>query len=239
MVECDYCNESFSDESAYLDHLADSHEGQLGAIDQRRVADRTGGDDENSVPLGIIVVGAVILLSAGIVVYITQLSGTSGSSTPADGIEAQPPSPSGDGDLLAGVEQFPNEGAQHVSAGTEIEYAQTPPLSGTHYVRATEGGYYQDAQPYGNIVHSLEHGAVVIYYDPSAINESTTQSLREFAATHNGRWRSVIAVPNSDIDSPYLLTAWRNRLAMDSYDPETVYAFLSEYLGRGPENPVR
>jgi hypothetical protein len=239
MVECDYCTESFSDESAYLDHLADSHEGELGSIDQRRVADRTGSDGEDSIPLGIIVVGAVIVLSAGIAVYITQLSGASGSSTSADGIEAQSLSASGDSELLAAVEQFPDEGAQHVSAGTEINYAQTPPLSGTHYGRPADGGFYEDSQPYGNLVHSLEHGAVVIYYAPDAINESTTESLREFASTHNGRWRSVIAVPSSDIESSFVLTAWRHQLAMDSYDPETVYAFLSEYIGRGPENPVR
>ena len=40
MPDCDYCEESFADEDAYLDHLADVHEGELGAIDRRRVADR-------------------------------------------------------------------------------------------------------------------------------------------------------------------------------------------------------
>jgi hypothetical protein len=28
-------------------------------------------------------------------------------------------------------------------------------------------------------------------------------------------------------------------LNLDKYDPQVVRAFLAEYLGRGPENPIR
>jgi hypothetical protein len=49
----------------------------------------------------------------------------------------------------------------------------------------------------------------------------------------------VIVVPSETIETPYVLTAWQAMLRMEEYDAETVRAFLAEYLGRGPEHPVR
>jgi len=183
------------------------------------------------------VVGVVI--AVGAVIYVTQLSGGGGGGT--DGIESAALNDKGDSDRLSEVEQFPSEGRQHVSSGQELSYAQSPPLSGPHYSRAVEGGFYENSQPAGNIVHALEHGAVVIYYNESAMNESVRASLQAFADNHTGTWRSVIVVPqeNESVEADYTLTAWRNRMYMDSYDAQTVYEFLSEFLGRGPENPVR
>lgn len=237
MVDCDYCGQSFDGEAAYLDHLADSHAEELGAIDQRRV-DSRGSDDDDGISLGVVAAGVVLVLAVGAVVYVTQLSGGGGS---ADGIEAAALNESGDSEALSPVEQFPNEGAQHVSSSQDIDYAQSPPLSGPHYSTATEGGFYEEPQPPGNIVHALEHGAVVIYYHESTMNEPARASLQEFADTHTGRWRSVVVVPNPNEspESDFVLTAWRHRLYMDSYDAQVVFEFLSEFLGRGPENPVR
>jgi len=238
MVDCDYCGASFDGEEAYLDHLADSHEGELGAIDQRRVDGRKS-DDESGISLMALAVGLGAAIAVGVTLYLTFFSGGGGVS--ADGIEAAELNESGDSDALASVEEFESEGSQHVSEGQEIDYAQSPPLSGPHYGTATQGGFYEETQPAGNIVHGLEHGAVVIYYDEGALNESSRTSLREFAETHNGRWRSVIVAPNPNesAESDFVLTAWRNRMYMDSYDARTVFEFLSEFLGRGPENPVR
>ncbi|WP_324664837.1 DUF3105 domain-containing protein [Haloarcula sediminis] len=238
MVDCEYCGASFDGEETYLDHLADEHAGELGAIDQRRVDGRTG-DDESSISLMALAVGIGAAIAVGATLYLTFFSGGGGVSP--DGIEAAGLNESGDSARLDAVETFSSEGTQHVSEGQDIEYEQSPPLSGPHYGTATEGGFYEQTQPAGNIVHALEHGAVVIYYDESALSESARTSLREFAATHTGRWRSVVVVPNPNetAESDFVLTAWRNRMYMDSYDARTVHAFLSEFLGRGPENPVR
>ncbi|PSP86011.1 hypothetical protein BRC96_00275 [Halobacteriales archaeon QS_6_64_34] len=238
MVDCDYCGASFDGEEAYLDHLAESHEGDLGAIDQRRV-DSRGSTGDEGISLLALAVGIGVAIAVGATLYLTFFTGS--DSVSPDGLEAAELNESGDNATLSSVEQFPDEGAQHVSSDRNIDYAQSPPLSGPHYETPTEGGFYEEPQPAGNIVHALEHGAVVIYYDESAIDESARTSLREFAATHNGRWRSVIVVPNPNesAESDYVLTAWRHRMDMDSYDARTVFEFLSEFLGRGPENPVR
>lgn len=237
MVDCDYCGKSFDGENVYLDHLADSHEGELGAIDRRRV-DGRGSDQESGISLMALAVGIGVAIAVGATVYLTFLSGGGGG---ADGIEAAELNESGDDETLSSVERFPNEGTRHVPEGQDVEYAQSPPLSGPHYDTPTEGGFYEESQPAGNVVHALEHGAVVIYYDESAMNESARSSLQEFANTHTGTWRSVIVVPhtNESAESDFVLTAWRHRMYMDSYDAQVVFEFLSEFLGRGPENPVR
>jgi len=239
MVDCDYCGESFDGEDAYLDHLADDHEGELGAIDKRRVDSRKS-DDESGISLMALAVGIGVAIAVGATLYLSFFSGGGGDVSP-DGIESEALKDSGDSETLSSVEEFPKEGDRHVSEGQSISYEQSPPLSGPHYNRATEGGFYEEPQPGGNIVHALEHGAVVIYYDDGALNESSRTSLQEFASTHPGQWRSVIVLPNptENAESDFVLTAWRNRMYMDSYDAVTVYEFLSEFLGRGPENPVR
>jgi len=63
MVECDYCGDEFPDTESYLQHLADTHEGELGRIDRRRVADFTGQDMEGS-DAGRYVLGALGLVGA-------------------------------------------------------------------------------------------------------------------------------------------------------------------------------
>lgn len=247
MVDCDYCGESFGGEDAYLDHLADSHEGELGSIDQRRV-DSRASESESGLPVGAVIGGIVVVLALGAGIYVTQLGGNSGTSgVSPDGVEAASLDSSGNATLLANVSQFPSEGRNHVSPGTDIQYSQTPPLSGTHYGDWSERGYFEEPQEYGYLVHSLEHGAVIIYYDEGATsqsagdNETAEESLREFVAAHSGQWRNVIVAPNPEDDpqAEFVVTAWRHRLYMDDYDADTVHAFLSEFLGRGPENPVR
>jgi len=239
MADCEYCGESFDGEDAYLDHLADAHDSELGAIDRRRVKEHTGGDGD--LPVGPIIIGVVIVLAIGLAAYATQLSGGGGEAVEADGIEAASLDSAGDSELLADVEQFPNRGNDHVQQGTDIDYERVPPLSGTHYGSTVEAGFYEETPALGSLVHTLEHGAVVVYYDPDEISPEARESLREFASVHTGTWQSVVAVPNPNDDprAPYVVTAWQHELTMDSYDAETVHAFLSEYLGRGPENPVR
>lgn len=238
MVDCDYCSGSFDDEDSYLEHLAAEHQGELGSIDQRRVAQRTD-EESGSFPLGPVVIGGIVLVTVVLLVYVTQLSGGGGAA--ADGVEGQQLSQSGDPALLADVESFPNQGNEHVDSVSQSTYDQFPPLSGPHYGGTVSAGFYEEEQSLGDLVHTLEHGAVIVYYDPAALSDNATESLREFSSVHTGAWRSVVVVPNpsDDPEAAYVLTAWQHRLYMDDYDAETVHAFLSEYLGRGPENSVR
>lgn len=240
MPDCDYCSVSFDDEDAYYEHLADEHAGELGAIDQRRVEQHTGGGDDGDVPTGPLILFGVIGLALAVVVYVILFMGGSGGGEGANGDAASLPD-QGDQAVISQVATEPSTGNAHVSSGTDINYDRIPPTSGTHYTATVQVGFYEQTQPLGSLVHSLEHGAVVVYYDPGQLSPAAESSLQSYTDSYTGTWASFIAVPNpnDDPESAYVLTAWEKRLTMEQYDNSTVQAFTAEYLGRGPENPVR
>ncbi|MFB6151037.1 MAG: hypothetical protein ABEJ40_04445 [Haloarculaceae archaeon] len=81
MPDCDYCGDSFDGEAAYLDHLALEHGEDLGPIDRRRVerAADEADDAGTGLALGPAVLGGLLALAAGLVVYVTFL-GSDGSA---------------------------------------------------------------------------------------------------------------------------------------------------------------
>lgn len=68
MPSCDYCDESFDDEDAYLEHLEREHVDELGPIDQRRVG---VSDEGGNIPTGPLILGAILLLAMIIVGFVT------------------------------------------------------------------------------------------------------------------------------------------------------------------------
>jgi hypothetical protein len=246
MPNCDYCGEAVEGERAYLEHLRDEHGDDLGAIDRRRVQSLDGDDGGGTLRpaaavVAVVAVGAVLVWIAAGGGLLGGGGGGGGAAGDADGIETRPLPDRGDDALLSGVERHPSEGTSHVASGTEIEYDTAPPTSGPHYASTVSAGFYEETPALGSLVHTLEHGAVVVYYDPAAVTPAARESLRLYASAHTGTWRSVVVVPSpaAEPDAPYVLTAWRTSYRLTEYDAERVRAFLAEYLGRGPENPVR
>jgi hypothetical protein len=70
MVDCDYCGQSFEGEDAYLRHLRDAHEGELGPIDSRRVEATFGGGDAAERDVGTYVLGGIGLLALAVVGFV-------------------------------------------------------------------------------------------------------------------------------------------------------------------------
>lgn len=235
MADCDYCEETFGNEEALLEHMRNAHEGELGRIDQRRVGE-LDGNDGGEFPTGPLALAFIIFASAAVVAFVIFGGGGSSGNSSFGDLPEQ-----GDDQLLSGVQTFESEGRDHVDPGTQVDYAQMPPTSGPHYDSTVSAGFYQESQSLGSLVHSLEHGAVIIYYDPAALDSEAQSNIEEYTSTYTGTFSSVIAVPNprDDPKSAYVLTAWNHRLRMDQYNEDVVRAFVAEYLGRGPEKKVR
>lgn len=256
--DCDYCDAQFEDEDAYLGHLESEHYGELSRIDRRRVDEHTEDSGPSTGQVAAMAVGAVVVIglvlfvgdAAGVVDLGGLLGGDGGTATQTttasgpvipEGIESEPLQDSGDAALLENVETYEHSNRNHVSAGRDIEYERTPPTGGPHYASTGRPGFYDQPGDYGQLVHNLEHGHVVVYYDPAAISSPVEESLRRFAENYDDSWSAVVVVQNAEQDpqSDYVLTAWGARLRMDNYDARVVKAFIDEYIGRGPENPVR
>lgn len=56
-------------------------------------------------------------------------------------------------------------GREHRPETTDLKYNSNPPTSGDHFANWTKKGVYDLPRADGNLVHSLEHGYVIIWYD--------------------------------------------------------------------------
>jgi len=56
-------------------------------------------------------------------------------------------------------------GREHVPAGTKVDYNSNPPTSGKHYADWIRSGVYETPKEDGYLIHSLEHGYVIMSYN--------------------------------------------------------------------------
>ena len=136
---------------------------------------------------------------------------------------------------LASVETFPDQGQAHLGPNDPAPtYNSDPPTSGPHASSAAACGIYREAVPDVNLVHDLEHGVVVIYYNPETAAE-VRGDLENFARDAGSH---VIVVPREGMANPITLTAWTHLLRLPAYDRPAIAAFYGEYAQRGPEAGV-
>ena len=138
------------------------------------------------------------------------------------------------GGLLETVESPPFEGTGHQGP---YSYRGNPPTSGAHHPEPLNPGFYSTPQPPTRLVHSLEHGHIVIYYDET--DPTVLSTLKVWTSLFNHPWGGVLATPKVELGKSVILTAWRKKLTLATFDEATAAAFIDRYRGRGPENPIR
>ena len=136
--------------------------------------------------------------------------------------------------LLGAVESPPFEGTGHQGP---YAYRGNPPTSGAHHPVPLDPAFYNVGQPPTRLVHSLEHCHIVIYYVAPA--QSVLDTLKVWTALFSGPWSGVLATRREGLGQSLVLTAWRKKLTLKSFDEAAAAAFIDRYRGRGPENPVR
>src|SRR5258708_538317 len=65
----------------------------------------------------------------------------------------------------------------HVPDGTRIQYNSNPPAAGKHYAQPQDAGIYTTPPADGHLVHSLEHGAVILWYNPQNLSKGQIAQL--------------------------------------------------------------
>ncbi len=130
---------------------------------------------------------------------------------------------------LDGLVTYDNLSRAHSEAPQQ--YAQTPPVGGTHSSVWQNCGIYDQPVRNENAVHSLEHGAVWLTYRPD-LPPATIETLRSLARGHT----HVLVSPYPDLPSPVVATAWGLQLPVnDAADPRLAL-FVSRYE-EGPQTP--
>lgn len=138
------------------------------------------------------------------------------------------------GTILPGT-HIPDLGQTHVAVATPVTYNSNPPTSGPHYPYPAGWGIYRNPPANEFLVHNLEHGGVIISYNPDRITGQELEQIRAQArslSTFNPR---IIVTPWRNLDTTIALTAWTYLQKLDRYNPTKVQVFYDTHIARGPE----
>jgi len=131
----------------------------------------------------------------------------------------------------------------HVPEGTDPgPYNTDPPTSGQHYDNEMQAGFYNEgdqASPYpaGYLVHSLEHGYVIFWYNCSLVSDQDCANLKSSIQSVMDRANNfkVIGYPWPSIDVPVVMTSWGRIQKFDKFDPKLAYDFVVANQNKAPE----
>lgn len=172
----------------------------------------------------IAAVVVVLLFAGGIFGYAyTQYLGNQGDQAalaPFTPSEANPDPAK----AIPGVVIRDYQAGQHVEAPQRVAYDQNPPYGGTHdqYWADCTGAVYNQPIRTENMVHSLEHGAVWIAYDPDKVTGPALQTLRD--RIEGQQYLLMSPVPTLDV--PISLQSWGHQLKLDRADDPRIDQFI-------------
>jgi hypothetical protein len=175
--------------------------------------------------LGVIV--AVVLIVVALFIIAPWNSTGSGDS----------PIPVGS-DPNAKIEEFPSEGNDHVAPGTKVQYRTNPPTSGNHYPAWSDWGVFDTAPADETLVHNLEHGGIVIFYDCPKGCPSAKNSLAGYANRYDSKgFTGIMLVPRSNMPegARIALVSWQNRMLLQTLDVNKINDFVAKRLNKGRE----
>ncbi len=196
--------------------------------------------------VAVIVVVAVVLLAGG--------GGGDGESSPSSDIlpgggsvperKIQDLAPAA---KAAGctLQNFKGKSREHTEDPNEaIEYDSNPPTQGKHFAVPAEDEAYDEAPDLKELVHTLEHGRVIIWFKK---NLPKDQRADLKALYDEDSYQMVLTPDPTGMKYAVAATAWSRDpvpngtgrlLACPEYTDETldaIQAFRDEHRGNGPE----
>ncbi len=133
----------------------------------------------------------------------------------------------------------------HIQDGQEPgPYNSDPPTSGPHYASDLRAGFYDDTDqaglpehPEGYLVHNLEHGYVIFWYNCNLISELECSDLKSQIRTVMDEFNEVkvIAFPWESIEVPVVMTSWGKMQRFGEFDQQVAKTFVERNRNRSPE----
>ncbi len=130
---------------------------------------------------------------------------------------------------IEGLQTFDNLDRGH-AVNVSIPDTGLPPAGGTHNPRWLNCGIYDQPVETTQAIHSLEHGAVWLAYNPDLSSEeiATVESYAEGEGF-------VLVSPYPGLVSDVVATAWGAQIQIDELPDERIDRFVSRFRGQGPE----
>lgn len=137
--------------------------------------------------------------------------------------------PQGVAEPPAGTEVFAIGEVAHTP--DPVAYEQDPPAGGSHNASWLTCAAYDEPVSNEFAVHSLEHGAVWITYQPD-LDAASIDALEGYA-----RRAEVIVSPYPGLDSPVVLSSWGRQLRLDAVDDVVIDQFYRAFRDRTAPEP--
>lgn len=165
-----------------------------------------------------IFLGIIAVLSAGVIGYVALNK------------ETRPPTP------RLGQNQ-PDKGTTHVPTG-EAKYETDLPTSGPHNQQPAPWGSYKQEIPNENLVHSMEHGGVIVTYKPG-LDQATVEKIdRLFVKPFSNRKftpSKAIVMPYAKNDAPIVMRSWNRIFRLQQFDERAMVDYYLKNVNKSPE----
>jgi hypothetical protein len=199
-------------------------------------------------PMSIVIVAGVAVIVALLVYVVTQANNV--DTGPAAWQEAQlddsvdipgtyyPPHPGADGQLATGDDR------QHFTPGSRIPictqeqldsnnvsdplcYTSNPPTSGPHSSTPMPFAVLENPAPKENLVHNMEHGAVVVWYNTD--DETVLDQLRDIVQDTIDARKLIVMSEYPDMEAGTIaLTSWTrlDKFSVSEFSKDRVQKFI-------------
>ena len=150
--------------------------------------------------------------------------------------------PSGAAGLMG--EEVAISSANHIPTDTVPgPYSTNPPAGGPHYETTLPTKFYQESDlatlpknPQGYLVHNLEHGYVIFWYNCQAANTDCAALKQTIQTVMNETGGTkLIAFPWADMVTPLTMTSWGRLLRFTTPDAATMKQFVERNRYQAPE----
>jgi hypothetical protein len=159
--------------------------------------------------IGIAAVVIAVIVIAAVVIYSRRSS--------------EPP-------VLGDVQSYSGLSRDHTP--DPVSYPQHPPVGGAHDPTWQNCGFYPSPVRNENAVHSLEHGAIWITYQPD-LPQAQIDTLRALAENQT----YILVSPMTDLPAPVVASAWGKQILLNGADDPRLNDFVRRYRQdpNGPE----
>jgi hypothetical protein len=140
--------------------------------------------------------------------------------------------------------EIPIQGANHIQLGEPHDpYNSEPPTSGPHYDTPVQAGFYDEAPADEFLVHNMEHGHIIIWYNCSDLSATDCDQLKSQIRDTMGRaglstitgTLKLVAVPRPTLDTRLALTSWGRLQTLDAFDRDAILTFIKANRDKAPE----
>ena len=135
--------------------------------------------------------------------------------------------------------------SNHVDEGEDPgPYNSDPPTSGPHYANEFNAGFYDEEDaanmadyPEGYLVHNLEHGYVIFWYNCNLLDEQNCSELKIQIKSVMDEFNGVklIAFPRESLDVPVVMTSWGQLQQFEVFNENPAASFVESNRNRAPE----